>query len=96
MFKYLYLAQEPILKAPQGLGSQKDIGGIFLTVTNVLLFVAGAIAVIFILVGAIKYATSGGNDQQVKSAKDTIVNAIVGLIIAILAILIVNFVITIF
>ena len=62
-------------------------------VINVILYVLGALAVAFIIYGGIKYTMSGGDSAKVKSAKDTIMYAVVGLIVAILAYAIVNFVI---
>jgi hypothetical protein len=63
------------------------------TVVNVLLFLLGAIAVIMIIIGGIRYATSNGDAGQTKAAKDTILYAVIGLVVAILAYAIVNFVI---
>ncbi len=65
-------------------------------ITNVLLFIIGAIAVIMIIVGGIRYVTSNGDSSQTKAAKDTIMYAVIGVIVAILAYAIVNFVITAF
>jgi len=62
------------------------------TATEVLLFLVGIIAVIMILIGGFKYATSGGDQSAVNSAKTTIISAIIGLIIAFVAYAIVNFV----
>lgn len=62
------------------------------TVINVLLFVAGIVAVIVIIIGGIRYVTSSGEAANVKGAKDTILYAVVGLVITILAFSIVNFV----
>ena len=67
-------------------------GGIITTIANVLLFIAGALAVIMIIYGGLRYTTSAGNSASVTSAKNTILYAIVGLIIALLAFAIVNFV----
>jgi hypothetical protein len=67
---------------------------IFTTVTNTLLFLIGAISVIMIIVGGLRYTTSGGNSTSVTGAKNTILYAIVGLIIAMLAFAIVNYVLT--
>jgi hypothetical protein len=63
------------------------------TIVNVLLFVVGAIAVIMIIVGGIMYATSAGDSGQVTKAKNTILYAVVGLVVAFLAFAIVNFVV---
>ncbi len=62
-------------------------------VVNVLLFLLGAIAVIMIIIGGIRYATSNGDSSQTKAAKDTILYAVIGLIVAIMAYAIVNFIV---
>jgi len=66
---------------------------LFQTITNVLLFIIGAISVIMLIVGGIRYTVSGGDSAQITSAKNTILYAIIGIIVAILAYAIVNFVI---
>jgi heme/copper-type cytochrome/quinol oxidase subunit 2 len=63
-------------------------------IINVLLFIAGAVAVIMIILGAIRYITSNGDQADVKAAKDTILYSVVGLIVAIMAFAIVNFVVS--
>lgn len=62
-------------------------------IVNVLLFVLGAIAVIMIIIGGIRYTTSNGDSSSIQGAKNTILYAVVGLVVAILAYAIVNFVI---
>ena len=73
-------------------GSSDDLTKGITTVVNVLLFVLGAVAVIMIIIGGIRYSTSGGDSSQIQSAKNTILYAVVGLIVAILAYAIVRFV----
>lgn len=68
------------------------LGGRLEDVVNILLFVLGAIAVIMIVIGGIRYATSNGESSQISSAKNTILYAVIGLIVAVLAYSIVNFV----
>ena len=67
--------------------------GIFRTVVNVLLFIVGAISVIMLIWGGIRYTTSGGNANSVTAAKNTIMYAIIGLVVAIFAYAIVNWVV---
>lgn len=67
-------------------------GGIFTQVINFLLFFVGVVSVIMIIYGGIQYTTSAGDSGKVTSAKNTILYAIVGLIVSILAYAIVNFV----
>ena len=64
------------------------------TIVNIMLFILGAIAVIMIVIGGIKYTTSNGDSSSITSAKNTILYAVVGLIIAVMAFAIVNFVVT--
>ncbi len=66
---------------------------IFKTITNVLLFIIGAISVIMLIIGGIRYTVSGGDSSAVTGAKNTILYAIVGIVVAILAYAVVNFVI---
>lgn len=68
--------------------------GIFKTITNVLLFIIGAISVIMLIIGGIRYTISNGDSAAVTSAKNTILYAVIGIIVAILAYALVNFVIT--
>ena len=67
-------------------------GSIFNTIVNILLFIIGAISVIMLIYGGIRYTISAGDSGSVTAAKNTILYAIVGLVIAILAYAIVNFV----
>ena len=52
----------------------------------------GVVSVVMIIVGGFKYVTSGGESAGVTSAKNTILYAIVGLIIVAVAQIIVHFV----
>jgi hypothetical protein len=80
----------------QGTDQTADLfgsSGVFKTITNTLLFILGAISVIMIIIGGLRYVVSGGDSSAVNSAKNTILYAIVGVIVAILAYAIINFVI---
>jgi hypothetical protein len=68
------------------------INSLIQTIVNLLSAVVGVVAVIMIIVGGLRYITSGGNDTSVTGAKNTILYAIIGLIIVALAQLIVHFV----
>ena len=72
----------------------QSLGSIIKTVVNTLLFVLGAVTVIMIVIGGIRYTISQGDSSAVASAKNTILYAVIGLIIAIMAYAIVNFVVT--
>ncbi len=62
------------------------------TIINLLSVLVGVVAVIMIIVGGLRYITSGGSDTSVTSAKNTILYAIIGLVIVALAQLLVRFV----
>jgi amino acid transporter len=75
--------------------------GLLLKITNIIAYAAGAAAVILLIIGAIRYVLSGsdvsvGNriDDDVLNAKRTIANALIGIVIIVLAKLIITFVIT--
>lgn len=81
----------------QGDDQQSELfgdSGLFKTVTNVLLFIIGAISVIMLIIGGIRYTTSNGDSTAVTNAKNTILYAVIGIIVALLAYALVNFVIT--
>ena len=68
--------------------------GAFKQVTNTILYIVGIVAVIMLIIGGIKYVVSGGDSKKVTDAKNTVLYAIIGLVIAFLAFAIVNFVIS--
>jgi hypothetical protein len=68
--------------------------GTFRTITNVMLFLVGAISVIMLIIGGLRYVVSGGDSSAVSGAKNTILYAIVGIVVAILAYAAVSFVIS--
>ena len=70
------------------------VDGVFTTVTNVLLYLIGAISVIMIIIGGMRYILSGGDSNNVTAAKNTILYAVVGIVVALLGYAVVNFVIT--
>ena len=66
--------------------------GVIRIVSNILIWVVGIVAVIMIVWSGFKYITAAGDSGKIASAKSSLIYAIVGLIIAILAYAIVNFV----
>lgn len=62
-------------------------------IVNAFSVVVGAVAVIMVIYGGFRYITSGGDSGRVGNAKNTLIYAIVGLIIVALAQLIVHYVI---
>lgn len=67
--------------------------GIFTQVINTLLFAVGVLSVIMLIFGGLRYVISRGESKAVEAAKNTVLYAIVGLIVSILSYAIVNFVV---
>ncbi len=74
-------------------GSTNALPNIIVNILNAVIGVAGLVAVVFIIIGGFNYMTSAGDPGKTKKAKDTILYAVIGLIICVLAFAIVNFVI---
>ncbi|MEO5690742.1 MAG: pilin [Candidatus Saccharimonadales bacterium] len=70
-----------------------DFGGFIKNIVNILLYIIGAIAVLMIIIGGLRYVISGGDSSQTKGAKDTVLYAVIGLVIAVMSYAIVNFVV---
>lgn len=69
-----------------------DANALINTIVNLLIFFIGVVAVIVIIVSGFTFVTSNGNKEQVTKARNTLTYAIVGLVVAILAYAIVNWV----
>jgi predicted cobalt transporter CbtA len=68
------------------------VDSIIKTVINIFSIVVGVVSVIMIIIGGLKYITSGGDSGNVTGAKNTILYAIIGLVVVALAQIIVRFV----
>ncbi len=73
--------------------SSVTVESLFVKVTDTLLFIIGALSVVMIIVGGFKYITSSGDPSKVGSAKNTILYAVIGLVLSLLAYAIVQFVV---
>ena len=83
------------INSAKGTGAPDSVtedDGLIKKVVNLLLWAIGIISVIMIIIGGIRYAISNGDSNQVTAAKNTIMYAVIGLVIAIFAYAIVNFV----
>ena len=66
--------------------------GAFRQITKTILYIVGILAVIMLIWGGIRYVVSGGDSKKVTDAKNTILYAIIGLVISFFAFAIVNFI----
>lgn len=59
---------------------------------NIMLFAVGVLSVVMLIFGGFRYVISGGKKESVTNAKNTILYAIVGLLVAVFAYAIINFI----
>ncbi|RWZ79416.1 MAG: hypothetical protein EOT04_01705 [Candidatus Chaera renei] len=74
---------------PKVAATQDTLNGI----VNGVFFIAGAISIIFVIIGGIRYIMSQGDAQNISRAKNTILYALVGLVVVTSAFFIVQIVI---
>ena len=83
---------EGVESVSQGNTSGTDLEDIIRIVINAILFLIGIVAVIMIIISGFRYIMAQGDTGQVTTAKNTLLYSIIGLVIAIAAFAIVNFV----
>ena len=76
-----------------GRNNNTNLSTFITRIINAILFLLGAVAVIMIVIGGIRYVMSNGDPGSAKAAKDTILYAVIGLIVAVIAYAIVRWVI---
>lgn len=74
--------------------SEDKVNGLITLVINIFSLVVGVVAVIMIIIGGLKYITSSGDSNNITSAKNTILYAIIGLVVVALAQFVVKFVLS--
>jgi len=83
-------------KAPNGgvcsSADGRTVPGTLQQLTDVLIFIIGAVAVIMVIVGGLRYVTSGGDQSALASAKNTILYSLIGAVVAIMAYALVQFI----
>lgn len=67
---------------------------IWTKIVNTLIYITGAISVIMIVIGGMRFVLSAGDASGTKSARETIIYAVIGLVVAVMAYAIVNFVLS--
>lgn len=70
----------------------KAVGYVAIALVEIMLRIAGLVAVGFVIYGGFRFIVSQGEPENAKAARETIINAIIGLIITIVAAAVVNFV----
>lgn len=75
-------------------GAESKVNDIVKFAINIFSIIVGIVAVVMIIIGGLKYITSGGESANTASAKNTILFAVVGLVVVALAQIIVRFVLS--
>lgn len=68
-----------------GLAAEHTLSGLILGIITLLLFFAGAVAILFIIIGGFWYITSAGNEEQAEKGKNALFNAIIGIVIILMS-----------
>lgn len=73
-----------------GLNSSQSLQDLIVNIIRLLLMFAGAIAVVFVIIGGYQYLTSGGNEEQAEKGKKTLINAIIGIVVIVMSYVVIN------
>lgn len=76
-----------------GTANSNNLPAAIVRIVNTLLVIAGIIVVIFIIIGGVQYVTSAGDEDKAAQAKNTVMYAVIGAVVIILATVIVRFII---
>lgn len=74
-------------------GSRAGAGTVIRNIINVLLYIIGVASITVIVIAGIRYSASRGNQQGVSGAKNMLVGGVIGLVVAVCAYAIVNWVV---
>jgi hypothetical protein len=69
-----------------------SIGAVLTTIITWVLGFSAAVAVLFLIIGGLQYITASGNDKRAEAAKQTLMYAVIGLVVILLSFVIVGFI----
>ncbi|MDO8511669.1 MAG: TrbC/VirB2 family protein [bacterium] len=88
------VAMAQLTGAPVPPGTARgDLSSVILNIINYVLAVVGVVALAYLIYGGFRYITSGGNEDSIQTAKDVIINAVIGIVVIGVAAALVNFVV---
>lgn len=70
-----------------------DLLSLIEKITNAILGLVGVVAVLFLIIGGFQYIVSAGNPEAIEKAKNTILYAIIGIVVCLLSYAVVSFII---
>lgn len=91
-YKYLENAAKEPNKCSPALRGLNDIWLIALAISEILLRVAVLVAIVYVLIGGFKYITSRANPDKTNAAKTTVIDALIGLVLALVATAVISFI----
>ena len=92
-YEYLPTNPDPLTgKCLPEAHSINDFWAIGLAAVDILLRIGGLVAVVYVIYGGFLYMTSQGEPDRTSAAKNTILNALIGVVIILIAIVAVNFI----
>lgn len=91
-YKYLELNDQCEVQNFKLLGSDSSLPLIGLAIMEMAFRIGAIVAVVFVVIGGIKFVTSQGEPEDVKSARNTVLNALIGLVITLIAVPVVVFI----
>lgn len=91
-YKYLELEPDPIGRCVPVVSVVSDYWLIGLAIVDLLIRLAGMIAVGFVIYAGIQYMVSNGSPDRAKAAKEILLNAAIGLVVVVLAASVVSFI----
>jgi hypothetical protein len=73
-----------------GISSSSSLTELIGNIIKIALTFAGAVAVVFVIIGGYQYITSAGNEEAAEKGKKTLINAIIGIIIIVMSYVVIN------
>ncbi len=89
MWRFIAATQVPVDNIPKVVVTSATIGSIL----SAVFILVGGLAVLFLLIGAVRYVTSSGDQSMIQQAKNTIMYAAIGIVVSLSAFAIVQFVV---
>lgn len=84
--------EEPLRGVCSTPGDNRTVASSIKDVANMLIYIIGSISILMIIIGALRYTLAQGDSNSVNAAKNTVIYAVVGLVLSVAAYGIVNFV----
>lgn len=89
LIEKIYAVDVPEITPVEGSGVE-NVAGLIEVIVTFLSYIVGGLAFIYLVYAGILYITANGNPEQAKKGQTGIINAIIGIIIVILALVIIN------